>query len=713
MRKPLLICLVAVCNITLNIQSQVTIGSGIPPTRAALLDLKVRQPAGAVPFVDDDANITAGRGDGGLLLPRVKLVNAQTLEPFIPADDPEFINNTNSLKERHAGLIVYNLVEDNDRELCPGLNQWDGKQWNCFQNKPGNASGYIVDCDNIKVSGSYKSSESYPDTPPGDKAVPLDASNYLTVKLNITKPGTYTVTATPAYAGDHGKTNGYFFTATGIFMEKGIYTVTVPGSGTPSWYTPSAGNSGEDGDLLAIAMNNKPLTLQDGTSCAKNIIVEDYSKKPLYTMDCSSTKVRGIYKMDVPLTAGNCIEVTVTVDPEAIGTYYSLRTDEVDGIYFEATGLLAEASQRITMRGHGTPNSLDEKHFTITSNSMKTSATCKATIFASIPKKRIYTLGSGTAPGGYALNAGRPARQLLTHENNFGLLENSIVKADMPEYEFIVSGINGVPSSAGIASIKNELTVNRPDIVLVTQDFYLAADGAPARPQAIEMARVFIDYLNQGGVLLLLWEGNPNHDRGGSQIFFSELFGNPSILQKRGWGGGGSLYKFNNTDDEILNGPFGDIRGKYWGEDASWAMSLTNLPSGELDVYSYGSDYSTTKTDGLTGDFDISGNPVIFKHKTLNLFYIGDGGFVSMDNNSLPARENGYYTYDNAICPFAYDTDTWHPAPRPNYGWDVTGNAGDNPGPSSFRADVYNSVLFCNVFAWALKRAQFNGINTR
>ncbi|NDW11255.1 hypothetical protein D0T56_16560, partial [Dysgonomonas sp. 520] len=117
--------------------AQVTVGSDIPATRAALMELKTQQTTGKVTSVIDDANITSTQG--GLLLPRVKLVDAQTLEPFISKTDTEFVNNTNSLKEKLAGLMVYNLYS-NGSTLYPGVFTWNGSEWNSADVNPAIAS---------------------------------------------------------------------------------------------------------------------------------------------------------------------------------------------------------------------------------------------------------------------------------------------------------------------------------------------------------------------------------------------------------------------------------------------------------------------------------------------------------------------------------------------------------------------------------------------
>lgn len=101
-----------------NAIAQVTIGSGTPPAKAALLELKDREP--------QSDNITSKTG--GLLLPRVELESRTTLMPFI-ADDQDFTNNVDKVKDKHIGLLVYNLTDNPDKNLCPGIYEWVGELW--------------------------------------------------------------------------------------------------------------------------------------------------------------------------------------------------------------------------------------------------------------------------------------------------------------------------------------------------------------------------------------------------------------------------------------------------------------------------------------------------------------------------------------------------------------------------------------------------------
>ena len=109
--KAAIICLLFGNTVLLN--AQVTIGSGLPPAKGALLHLKTQAP--------DSENATSARG--GLLTPRVRLNDLNALTPFIANTDPDLAQ----LKISHAGLLVYNLTEN--ESFVRGLYIWDGEKW--------------------------------------------------------------------------------------------------------------------------------------------------------------------------------------------------------------------------------------------------------------------------------------------------------------------------------------------------------------------------------------------------------------------------------------------------------------------------------------------------------------------------------------------------------------------------------------------------------
>jgi hypothetical protein len=67
---------------------------------------------------------------------------------------------------------------------------------------------------NASVAGTYT------------KATALSSTNKVTIDVNVTAIGTYSITTTP--------TNGMTFSASGAFTTTGVQTVTLTGSGTPA-----------------------------------------------------------------------------------------------------------------------------------------------------------------------------------------------------------------------------------------------------------------------------------------------------------------------------------------------------------------------------------------------------------------------------------------------------------------------------------------------
>jgi hypothetical protein len=129
-RLPQLIIFVAIIFLSVtNLHAQVTVGSNIAPSPATLLELKSQQTAASVTAVTDAGNVTSATG--GLLLPRVQLVDSKTLEPFIKTSDDIWTNgDASSLKLKLAGLLIYNITDNGS--LKPGIYIWTGIEWATF-----------------------------------------------------------------------------------------------------------------------------------------------------------------------------------------------------------------------------------------------------------------------------------------------------------------------------------------------------------------------------------------------------------------------------------------------------------------------------------------------------------------------------------------------------------------------------------------------------
>ncbi|NDV69312.1 hypothetical protein D0T66_10440 [Dysgonomonas sp. 25] len=108
---------------TIGLHGQVTIGSNQPPVAGALLDLK------------EDGTTKKGLG-----LPRVELQSYKKLKMGAAAEI------TGTLATEHAGLIVYNTLDQPECGTPTGLFVWEGAQWMQL-------SGEQVDLDEL---GSYE-----------------------------------------------------------------------------------------------------------------------------------------------------------------------------------------------------------------------------------------------------------------------------------------------------------------------------------------------------------------------------------------------------------------------------------------------------------------------------------------------------------------------------------------------------------------------------
>ncbi|MDR0429674.1 MAG: hypothetical protein LBH58_04255 [Tannerellaceae bacterium] len=664
----------AISAMSLTMHAQVTIGSKEIPVAGALLQLKSKE----------QVSDSTSNSHKGLALPRVTLSDKRELYPMFltnpdnPASGPnnDYRANKANIDKAHTGLIVYNLVADDEKELCKGLSQWDGKQWICFEQQMGNAVGRIVSCGDISVSGRYQSPYNYSATQGG--GVPLDPSNFISMKLEITKPGAYAITAVPEYtAAQKKEKNGYFFVVNGLFLEKGVYTVTLPGSGAPSWYTPS----GNQGDKLSITMNGKPLKNKNDSLCVKYIKVEDSSRKPDYVMNCGSVTVHGVYVLNRNLDPkSNYISVWIDIrtnSPSVGGSHVHMETNEVDGIRFVSdpatitSADVAAGKKEIILRGKGKPTSVDTKKMTITSNSAISVASCSASVMVAYTKKKVLSIGS--SGGGYGYNlADRTSdtgfykeggRKMLNAPINFGTSANSKIKIE--GFDFVNGGVN--PNAA---ELQKMIDTAKPDIIV----------GAYGFSPDEKVVDVLINYMAKKGIVIVALEFDVDVKR-----LFEKVLSLPSnVITAKEYGTGGSIYTFNYTvNDEILNGPFGNLSGKKWGDDLGRSIGVTGLPPGLVEIYSNGNyNNNSAGTNSITG----------CRFKGVHLVWFGDGGFWAGAVNRSDFE-------DDNRCPLYYEKD-FSP---------TTGVYGHD---ANSRTNIYNSYFFVNMMAWAIKTAQFDGYNT-
>jgi hypothetical protein len=184
----------------------------------------------------------------------------------------------------------------------------------------GGAAVFAVNCASAVPNGTYIQNTA------------LVASNTVTIGVNVTTAGTYTITA----AG-----GGMTFTATGTFAATGNVNVTLNGSGTPTASGPATIQTSSGTTPCSFIINVNPA----GGGAA------------VFTFNCvPAPSVAGTYTQGIALGASNTVSINVNVT--TIGTY-SISTTAVNGMIFSSApgaSFAATGAQSVTLTGSGNPS---------------------------------------------------------------------------------------------------------------------------------------------------------------------------------------------------------------------------------------------------------------------------------------------------------------------------------------------------------------------
>jgi hypothetical protein len=184
-------------------------------------------------------------------------------------------------------------------------------------------------CTGAVINGSYA------------KTIPLNFTNTVIIKVNVTAVGSYTITATA---------NGMTFSASSTFTVTGVQNVTLLGSGTP--------------------VNNEnttvPLTV-NATTCNFVIPVGLAAEGTLGTTAgaCTPATVNGTYTVGTALVSTtNTVQIQVNITTAGV---FNIVTNAASGISFSASGSFpVTGTTLVTLNGTGTPSSSGIKTFTVT-----------------------------------------------------------------------------------------------------------------------------------------------------------------------------------------------------------------------------------------------------------------------------------------------------------------------------------------------------------
>lgn len=375
-------------------------------------------------------------------------------------------------------------------------------------------------------------------------------------------------------------------------------------------------------------------------SCIYNLPIK--TKNAEVTIYCQyedQVQVSGKYRAWVPLDASNY--VTIFVDVKNIGAY-NITTNTVDGIKFSSSGTFnAIETVELKLYGSGTPTSNDKKRMTISVPTNANPISCAFDVKLAMSSKTMLTYSNNTSYG-YGFDKGH-SKLFIDSPNNFGSLLTSTVAM---EGNITVAAY----SSSNTSQVASHINNHNPALISIGFNATLTASEAST----------IAAYVRSGGALLAATDAaNANY----TYNLLNAVLGTSNI-QAVSIGSGGSTFPTRSVDDPVLNGPFGDIRNRHLGDDATGGIGL--VPS------SLGSALSNI----VILSQDSNGNIFAFRHKTLNFVWMGDGGFNSQSGTNSAINST-------TICPFVVNTSTNRPITKTSYG-----NV------------VYNSQFTANALAW-------------
>jgi len=532
-----------------SMSAQVTVGMNEMPHEGALLDLKENKEVGLTP-----------NSKRGLLFPRVSLESSKSLKPLIAEAEEHH-------KESSIGMIVYN-VNDDAEGVKIGLSIWNGEQWSNIEG--GGAIGsaiFSLNCEgNITIKGTLVKG----------KSLNL-INNTVILPVNVEKTGKYTILATTE--------NGYYFSSTGEFLQKGKYEVILTGMGSP--------NKAQK-DVLNFYINDVPVDTEKCFGKPQTITVEDIA--PNYFI-IRNIDVSGANLMMNQISNGY-LTLRIQANAESAGAHYHVETDTQDGIKFEANGVLVPGIQAVTLICNGgTPSKMGVLNFNITCNSTDPrNDDLTAEIIVKGRTVKVLVMCNTSTGNAWHLITDRGVGMLLKNPALFG-----------PNSKYCpIENVN-------ITTVSNNAYTDFTDVDVVLMSY-------PTSPSSI-MVGALTTFVNNGGALIQC------HERGSEHVRLINNILNSHVTN-------------SNTDDRnvklsgvkgdsiVYNGGYlSDLNGRFIGYDGGGNSVYNNVNDETTDIL------ARTNSGGAT----------ILKSKTKTYMVIGDGapfagGLSSFCNGSSNYR---------------------------------------------------------------------------
>jgi hypothetical protein len=355
--------------------------------------------------------------------------------------------------------------------------------------------------------------------------------------------------------------------------------------------------------------------------------------------------------------------ITINVNVSKTGSY-SISTPVTNGIKFSVNDVFNTTGVKtVTLVGEGIPTVHYDFPIEIMANTPDGNASCTATIPMTLPAMTYAVIGADNVYSWHPNNI----RAKAFNSTSFGTSGKVRIVSLNPLWQ---------TSEPTVAVTELGKSV-KPDIVL-----YFSYGIVPTAALGTALS----DYVNEGGVLIY---GSRDNAFDETNIILDKVFGQSNAQRQVPRSGTtasivDNVYPINNLpEDPIINGPFGNTAGKYWGEDneSDGSIIVTQLPPNSVQIASATNQFSK---------YDV--NPeysIIWYNDSKNFVYFGDSTGSTTSDMSLVAYPTIY-------------TSTGEPR---------TKRYGQYPNEASQAQFCYNAALELNAIAWGIKKAAVSGIN--
>lgn len=392
-----------------------------------------------------------------------------------------------------------------------------------------------------------------------------------------------------------------------------------------------------------------------------------------YTIDCSNVKVKGLYENRKVLDDTHYIEVEIAVSS---GGRYKIETGVLNGISFRGEGVLPMGTHTVRLAGSGTVSIKKPFNIDIVAKTSQGNVTCTARIPVIYPKMKYAVIGRANSVYTWS---GTPRGRLLEASTMEGgsFSPTGIVQiGKLKLWRNVMQSAADAKTQLGWTYFNAngvlDPSIRFPDVIL----YYSYQAQADA-----ELAKLLSAYINAGGCILF---GSQDRDFDTVNHMMVQIFGMSSTVAERQIAGStiwDNPYPIANLpNDPIINGPFGNLTGKYWGEDndSNGSIIVKELPENSVQICTAQSTSKPTVNPNYS---------IVWYNTVKNFVYIGDSTGASLTDNSTGAYPARYRREGDAYYPM--EKSYGAPTPMP----------------------VVNAALELNALAWLIERAVDHGIN--